>query len=296
MAIIPCPFKDKDIRGMIERNVNFSKGDAGRVLIIGGSEQYVGGAVLAGLGALRAGVDSVVIAAPETSARLMNAFSPDIVTIKLPGTDYGDEHLKQLSELSEKATVVLIGPGLGVSKQREEWLAKLIPLMRAPIVLDADATKQVKITSLEKTILFANKNEYELFKEFNAFTDEHVMPSLGANILVIKGRQDRIIELGGICIVEGGHSRATISGTGDVLSGIAAALYAQCKDPNKAAKAACIITKRIAEKLGEKQGFGFLASDVAATIPEVMNDLRVYRITKYDPEPKKPEKKGFFRR
>jgi hydroxyethylthiazole kinase-like uncharacterized protein yjeF len=282
--------KEKDIKGLVERNVNFSKGDAGRVLIIGGSEQYVGSAVLAGLAALRAGVDSVVIAAPEASARLMNAFSPDLVTVKLPGADLGDEHLKRLEELSGTATVVLIGPGLGVSKQREEWLAKLLPLLRVPLlVLDADATKQVKLAGLEKTIIFANRREYEHLKEFNGLSDERVAPSLGTNILVVKAREDRIITADGACTVGGGHARATVAGTGDVLSGLAAALYAQTKEPLKSAYAACVIAKKCAEMLGEQQQFCFHASDVATTIPSVMKDLRVFRVTKYEPQPKRPE-------
>ncbi len=293
----PCAFKEKEVRGMIERNVNFSKGDAGRVLIIGGSERYVGAAVLSGLAALRAGVDSVVIAAPETSARLMNAFSPDIITVKLAGEDYGEEHLKELAALSENASVVLIGPGLGVSKRREEWLAKLIPLLRAPLVLDADATKQVKLASLEKSILFANRREYEALKEYNAFTDEHVAPSLGTNVLVIKGREDVIMSTEGTCTLSGGHSRATVAGTGDVLSGIAAALYAQSGDPGKSARAAAFIAKKAAETVGETLQFGFLASDMVAAVPKVMNELRIFRVTKYEPKPNgKKSKYAFFHR
>ncbi len=275
----------KEFKGFIERNVNFSKGDAGRVLIIGGAEQYVGAAVLAGLGALRCGVDSVVIAAPETSARLMNAFSPDLVTVKLSGEDLSDDHLRELSRLSEHASVVLLGPGLGVSKQREEWLAKLLPLMRAPLVLDADATKQVKLVGLEQSVLFANKKEYEHLKETNNFMDEHVALSLGTNVLVIKGREDLVVTATGHCLVEGGHSRATVAGTGDVLSGIAAALYAQSKDLKRSALAACLVSKRVAERLADRKGFGFIASDFAEMLPDVLKELRIFRVTKHEPVP-----------
>jgi ADP-dependent NAD(P)H-hydrate dehydratase / NAD(P)H-hydrate epimerase len=289
--------KEKELRGLIERNIYAGKGDAGRILIIGGSEQYVGAAVLAGLAALRSGADSVIIAAPETSARLMNAFSPDLITVKLRGDDLDSEHLSELSRLSENATVVLIGPGLGISKQREEWLAKLLPLMRAPVVLDADATKQVKLAALEKTILFANKNEYEFLKEFNGFTDEHIAPSLGTNVLVIKGREDRILTLEGESVVSGGHARATVAGTGDVLAGMASAFYAQMKDARRAAQASCVVMKKTAERLGESHEFGFLASDMVNIIPSVLKDLRIFRISKYEPKPpKKTMRERLFKR
>ncbi|MBR9692771.1 NAD(P)H-hydrate dehydratase [Candidatus Woesearchaeota archaeon] len=273
--------RKQDIKGLIERNVNFSKGDAGRVLIIGGAERYVGAAVLAGLAALRCGVDSVTIAAPETCARLMNAFSADLVTVKLPGEDLSDEHIGELSWLSENASVVLVGPGLGVSPEREALLAKLLPQMKAPMVLDADATKQVQLAGLEKTILFANKQEYEHLKETNGFTDEHVAPSLGTNVVVVKGRQDLILCSEGHSTVTGGHSRATVAGTGDVLAGIAAALYAQSKDIRGATLAACTVAKRAAVKLGEKHHFGFLASEFTSVLPDVLKELKVFRVTKH---------------
>lgn len=278
--------KEKELRGLIERNLYAAKGDAGRVLVIGGSERYIGAAVLAGLSALRSGVDSVVIAAPEMSARLMNAFSPDLVTVKLPGDDLGDEHIEELGRLAENATCVLIGPGMGVSEERRAWLDKLIPRINKPIVLDADATKQVRLIRLERSILFANGREYEELKETNHFTDDHVGPSLGTNILVIKGREDRIICADGSGLIEGGHPRATVAGTGDVLSGLAAGIYAQTQDPRVAAQAAAIIAKRCAEKLADKLSYGFLASDMVYLIPGMMKELRIFRETKYLPNGK----------
>lgn len=277
-----CPVtKSKNVKGFIDRNIHASKGDAGKLLIIGGSERYVGAAVLAGLGALRAGVDSIIIAAPEDSARLMNAFSPDLITWKLPGSDLSNDHLEILKKLAETASVVLIGPGLGVSKQREEWLAKLLPLISTPKVLDADATKQVSLRILEETILFANKREYEYLKEFNSFTDELVAPALGSNILVVKGQEDVIVTSDGRCKVDGGHARATVAGTGDVLSGIAAAFYTQSKNAQKSAVAACMVAKRCAEHLAKEMEYGFIASDMVKLIPKVTKELRLFRETKY---------------
>ncbi len=277
------PLKERDLKGLIERNVHAMKGDAGRILIVGGSDRYVGAAVLAALAALRCGVDSVIIAAPEGSARLMNAFSPDLVTVKLSGPDLNDTHLEEIARLAEHASVVLIGPGLGVSEQRKTWLAKLLPRIHVPIVLDADATKQVHLVSLEQTILFANPKEYEDLKETNTFTDASIAPALGTNVLVVKSKEDTIICTGGQRIVDGGHVRATVAGTGDVVSGIAAAFYAQVKEPRVAAQASCMVAKKAAEKLGEKLGFGFLASDMVAILPETLKELRLFRVTKHEP-------------
>lgn len=276
--------KERDVKGIVERNIYNTKGDAGRLLIIGGSEKYVGSVVLAGLAALRSGVDSVVIAAPELGARLMNAFSPDLITIKLKGENLYNDHIEELVALSETASIVLLGPGLGVSLEIEKWLEELIPKLQAPIVLDADATKQVKLDFLQKSILLANKNEYALFKEHNSDDGKQTF-DLADNIFVLKGKEDMIMAKDGDFVVKGGHPRATVAGTGDVLSGITAAFYTQIGDPKKAAMAASFVAKRAAEQLGEKKQFGFLASEMIDLLPTIMKELRIFRITKYERKP-----------
>ena len=111
--------------------------------------------------------------------------------------------------------------------------------------------------------------------------DEEVAPSLKSNIIVVKGRQDLILCAEGHSTVTGGHSRATVAGTGDVLAGIAAALYAQSKDIRGATLAACTVAKRAAVKLGEKHHFGFLASEFIDVLPDVLKELKIFRITKH---------------
>jgi hydroxyethylthiazole kinase-like uncharacterized protein yjeF len=276
--------KERDVKGIVERNIHTSKGDAGRLLIIGGSEKYVGSAVLAGLAALRSGVDSVMIAAPEKGARLMNAFSPDLMTIKLEGEHFYEGKVEELIELSKTASVVLIGPGIGVDKKTEAWLELLIPQLQAPVILDADATKQVSLSFLSKSILLGNKKEYALFREHNSIAGKEVF-DLDENIFVVKGKEDMVMAKEGDTLVTGGHPRATVAGTGDVLGGILGALYAQGVEPLTAAKAACFIAKQAAERLAEKKHFGFLASDMVEVIPTIMKELRVFRITKYERKP-----------
>ena len=68
----------KDIK-LKEHKKDAHKGDKGRVLIIGGSEEYIGCVVFAGLAALRSGCDVVTIAAPEKVAWAINALTPDLI-------------------------------------------------------------------------------------------------------------------------------------------------------------------------------------------------------------------------
>ena len=90
------------------------KGDNGKVLIIGGSRDYVGAVALAGLAALRSGVDWVTIAAPEKVGYAINALSPDLVVKKFKGDDFCASRAKDILKLEKDFNAVLIGNGIGM--------------------------------------------------------------------------------------------------------------------------------------------------------------------------------------
>ena len=69
----------------MDRKKNSRKGENGRALIIGGSEDFVGALTLAGLGALRSGCDIVTIAAQDKVAWTVNRYAPDLITKKIKG-------------------------------------------------------------------------------------------------------------------------------------------------------------------------------------------------------------------
>ena len=75
-----------------KRNKTARKGQAGKVLVVAGSEEYVGAATLACLGAYRAGVDLVKLVAPSRVAWAANTYSPSIISEKLPGKSFGRQH------------------------------------------------------------------------------------------------------------------------------------------------------------------------------------------------------------
>ncbi len=94
------------------RKPNSHKGQNGKVLVIGGSPEYVGAPALAGLAALRSGADSVVVAAPEKVAWAINSFSPDLVTKKLSGRFLSTKNFKEILPLLKTADCVILGCGV----------------------------------------------------------------------------------------------------------------------------------------------------------------------------------------
>lgn len=268
----------RDVKGIIERNIHFSKGDAGRVLLVGSEPRYAGALVLAAMAALRSGVDSVRVIAPEPTATILKQY-PDLVSLSLPGTTLAERHVATIKKQAETASVLLIGPGLGIGKA--EWLNALLDGMQTPVVLDADATKEADISRLTRSIILANGRE------------SAVLPKEpGENTFIIKGMID-YIRASQEFSVPGGHPRATVNGTGDVLAGVVAGIRAQACEPVVAAKAGCFILKRAEEAAANSLYFGFLASDLLTIIPRVMNEHRLFRVTKHQPsEMKKALKEG----
>ena len=91
-----------------KRRKDSKKGDNGRVLIIGGSKDYIGAVALAGLAALRSGVDWVTIAAPEKVGWAINALSPDLVVKKYKGDDFCAARAKDILNFEKEFNAILI--------------------------------------------------------------------------------------------------------------------------------------------------------------------------------------------
>ncbi|MEM2812540.1 MAG: NAD(P)H-hydrate epimerase, partial [Candidatus Bathyarchaeia archaeon] len=120
------------------------KGDFGRLLVIGGSETFSGAPTLTALAALRAGVDLVYIATPRETAYAISSISPDLITIKLEGDYLSTRNLSVIRGYMERATAIVIGPGLGLHKETQEAVGKIIEEAEGrgiPILLDADGLK-----------------------------------------------------------------------------------------------------------------------------------------------------------
>lgn len=112
------------------RKTNSKKGDNGKLLIIGGSEDYTGCLALAGIAALRTGCDIVIIAAPEKTAWAINCLSPDLMTKKIKGKYFQKKHAEEIIKLSEKFDAVLIGNGIGINSK--EFVKQITKKIKKP--------------------------------------------------------------------------------------------------------------------------------------------------------------------
>ncbi|MDI6691240.1 MAG: NAD(P)H-hydrate epimerase, partial [Candidatus Bathyarchaeota archaeon] len=126
------------------RPLEAHKGDFGRLLVIGGSENFSGAPAFVALAALRTGVDLAYIAAPEKTAYTISSMSPDLITIKLEGKHLNLGNIPMLKTYMEIANAVVLGPGLGLhieTREAVKAVVEAVEMAGKPLLLDADGLK-----------------------------------------------------------------------------------------------------------------------------------------------------------
>ena len=281
---------EKNVR-KIARDSSARKGDAGRILVIGGSKAYVGAPALLGLAALRAGADWVTIAAPEKVAWAINSVSPDLVTHKFPCEYFDERSEEEILELSKHYDVVAIGNGMTGREDTNLLILQLIRKIPQYKIIDADAIKIAKIEDIRNSILTPHETELEIFlgnNKKNKKMLEEKNPAAKAkkiqaelmellksnNVILLKGQTDTIISQNQIIFNKTGNAGMSVAGTGDVLAGITAGLLPQTKDMFYAASLAAYINGKCGDALLKKIGIGFLASDLLKEIPKILKPYR----------------------
>lgn len=254
---------------MLERKSDSHKGENGKVLVIGGSEEYVGAPALTGLAALRAGADLVYVACPEKVAYTINALSPDLITIKLSGDTLGVRHTVKIMNFIENVDVVAIGPGLGTSAGTQEAVKKLCSNIKKPKVIDADALKAIKKIP-PNSVITPHRGEFETMFGVKPARDEIMKRADKDKIILLKGPTDFICNGSEIRENHTGNAGMTVGGTGDILTGIVAGLIAQKVPLFDAAFLGAQINGEAGDILREQMGYCFVASDLLSVIPRVI--------------------------
>ena len=275
-----------DVRIILKpRRPEAHKGDFGRLLIVGGSETYSGAPTLAALAALRVGVDLVYIAAPKETAYAISSMSPDIITLKLEGDHLNEENLPVVRRFLEKATAIVIGPGLGLHKETKEAVKKLISEaenLKIPILLDADGLKSFAESKRKletRAVLTPHAGEYKILAgeappeslDERAETIRKAAQDLDA-VLLLKGNIDIISDGYRTKLNFTGNPGMTVGGTGDVLSGIVGAFLSWGVEPFEAAVAGAFVNGAAGDFVKTEKGYHMVASDLLEWIPKVIDD------------------------
>ncbi|HUG85855.1 MAG TPA: NAD(P)H-hydrate dehydratase, partial [Euzebya sp.] len=222
----------------------------GVVLIWAGSAGMTGAAVLAARGALAAGAGLVTVATHPSAAAVVRASVPEAMTVELP--EAADGIRERIDGLLQRTDVVAMGPGLGLAPATQQAVRHLVGTIRLPMVLDADGLNAFRdhrdaLAGHASSLLVMTPHAAELARMTGMDAGEvdrgrrAVAAALAGGVggtVVAKGPGTVIAAADGRVWINatGGPVLAT-GGTGDVLTGVIAALLAQRPDPATVAAA-----------------------------------------------------------
>ena len=265
-----------------KRESNTKKGDNGRIAIIGGSRLYHGAPLLSALAGLRTGVDLAYIFAPKEISNSLRSYSPNVIVRPYNDNKITKGVANQILKSLPKIDAVVIGPGLG--KQRIDGIKKIIEELskiNIRIILDADILQPEIIEFIDgkNVIMTPHIGEFNrLFKLTFEQTDEKIIEEIqkraikSKSTILLKGKNDIICNEQKIGINKNGNPGMTVGGTGDVLTGILAALITKTEDNFTAACAAAYINTIAGEHAFKELGYGFLATDIINKIPIIIKE------------------------
>jgi ADP-dependent NAD(P)H-hydrate dehydratase / NAD(P)H-hydrate epimerase len=266
------------------RGPHSTKFSSGQVAIAGGSRGLSGAVRMSSLAAIRAGAGYATVAVPADLELVFELAQPEVMSVPCPG---GDGCLVPASEKAvlrtfERAAAGVLGPGLGRDPGSFELANSVVPKIAAPLVLDADGLNAFagKLDALAErrapTVLTPHAGELgRLLERESAEVDAHRLACAreaahaAQAVVVLKG-DDTIVTDGDRVAVNALSAPAlATAGSGDVLSGIMAALLARGLEPFAAAAAAVLAHARAGRDAAARLGAAesVIATDVIDSIP-----------------------------
>jgi hydroxyethylthiazole kinase-like uncharacterized protein yjeF len=265
------------------------KEERGRLLVIAGSRELPGAALLAGIGGLRAGAGKLQIATAKSISVQLGIAIPEARVIGLSETSEGciaEEEVQRLLDWAPDAQAVLLGCGLQHGAPLDTLLDKLFACgLEVPLVLDAAVLGSLaqRAEALKAwpggTILLPHAGEMARLlrverKEIAADplrAARSAAETYGA-VTLIKGEYSHIVAPDGRAFrFKGGGVGLATSGSGDTLAGIVGGLAARGADPLTAALWGVYLHGEAGRQLTQSVGrVGFLARELLDLVPRLM--------------------------
>lgn len=259
------------------------KGMRGRSLLVAGSAEMLGAALLAARACLKMGTGLLTLALPESMNLAAKMAVPECMTLPLPeGSSgrLGKEGISRLLDFAASVDVAAIGPGLGREAQTEALAVEFLERYEGPVVVDADGlnaisaagTGKVLVSRRAATILTPHPGEMarllSLASPGRLEQDRWGLAGKAASdwgcTLLLKGASTVIATSGRLLSVNRtGHPAMAQGGMGDVLTGMILSLLGQGLGTHEAAAVAAFLHGRAGEKAAQNEGtLGITASSL----------------------------------
>jgi hydroxyethylthiazole kinase-like uncharacterized protein yjeF len=273
-----------------ERARDTHKGSYGKALFIAGSSSYLGAPYFAALSFLKAGGGLSYLAAPTSVSPFIASKGSEIVFAPQKETDSGVIALENKDELlgfSQKADVVILGPGLSLAEETQELVRELAVKIDKPLIIDGDGITAISkdLGTLRKrkapTILTPHPGEMSRITkteigEINKIDVlQRTTKELNA-LIILKGAHSLIgYPDGTVFINMSGNSGMATAGSGDVLTGTIGAMYGLGLALEDAVKMGVFIHGFAGDIAAVDKGEdGMTAQDILDCLPET---VKLYR-------------------
>src|SRR5688500_11486939 len=273
------------------------KGDFGRVLIIAGSLGKTGAAYLAAIGALKSGAGLVTIATPRSCLPIIAAMAPEFMTEPLDETASGGIDYASLDRVLDiPADVIACGPGLGQEPATSAFVQGLLERAGVPLVLDADALNAFsgdpdRLMGRDGVDVIITPHPGEMARLLNTSIEsvQHDRLRHAGEFAVqhrlhvaLKGHRTVIAGPDGRTFVNlTGNAGMATGGTGDILTGMIAAWFAQLLDAEAATKRAVYLHGSAGDLAEADEGeVSLTAGDLASRIGDAILELTARRKVK----------------
>ena len=265
--------------------IDGDKETKGRILVVAGSREVPGAALLAATAAMRAGAGKLRIATVESVAPQLGMAMPEAMVVGFPEDDEGGfaaSAVERIGADAEKADAVIAGPGMSQGSACEQ-MADALVRTNAHLALDAALLRSLQPSSKREhpslPVLLPHAGELAALLDCDEREiagdpigcGERAAELYGAVVLV-KGVTSHVVTPDGDAwTYDGGAPGLGVSGSGDVLAGIVGGLLARGAEPLNALLWSVWLHGEAGARLAKKVGpIGFLAREIADEIPALL--------------------------
>ncbi len=264
---------------VVERPRTTHKGDFGHVLVVAGNKGFSGAARLCAEAALRSGAGLVSVATHSFHAATLNTGRAEMMVHAIEGP--GD-----MSELIDKAGVIVVGPGLGLDAWAVDLLKTVLQSGKRSVI-DADALNLlasgiVALPAEGEYVLTPHPGEAARLLETDVVSIEADRFAAASNLcrklsatVVLKGAGTLIASAGGNppAVCSDGNPGMASGGMGDVLSGLLGTFLAQNENIDEAVCLGVSLHAAAADQAAKKGEAGMLAGDLFEPVRGLLNGI-----------------------
>lgn len=280
------PVTGREMVFLPRRRAETHKGDYGKLLIVGGSVPYSGAPCLCAAAAVRSGAGLVSLGVPEPLWPVAAAKCMEAMPFPLAADEAGRLSAGAAKPVLDKAQdmdVVAAGPGLGRGEGVMAVTRALLEAWQKPLVLDADALWAVsampEVLDGTKAQVVVTPHEGEFARLWpersgDRLRDARLYAVAHRCTLVLKGHRTLVaFPDGTVYRIEAGNPGMATGGSGDVLTGVIAALLGQLPF-EKAVVTGCWLHGRAGDLAAARLGeYALAASDIIESLPQAEREI-----------------------